>query len=276
MEADMPEDFKHAILGRTGLKVFRLGVAGSYRPGEKAIRQAIDAGVNYFFFFAIDGQMIRTLREAIRGRREKFVLASGGGNLVIASQNLRKSLERRLRQLGTEYIDVFHYLGIYKEKHFPEKVREELLKLKETGKVRFTGISCHHRPLIGKLAGEGDIDVFMLRYNAAHRGAESEIFPYLAAHNPGVVAYTATRWGYLLRRPNGYAKDGRIPAAGECYRFVLTDPRVHAVLTAPRNAAQLEENLAAMEKGPLSAEDMDFMRTFGDLVHERSGRRFFR
>ncbi len=271
----MPEDFKHAILGRTGLRVFRLGMAGSYRPGEKAIRRAIDAGVNYFFFFAIDGQMIRVLREAIRGRREKFVLASGGGNLFITSQNLRKSLERRLRQLGTDYIDIFHYLGIYKEKHFPEKVREELFKLKETGKVRFTGISCHHRPLIGKLAGKDDIDVFMLRYNAAHRGAETEIFPSLAARDPGVVAYTATRWGYLLRRPKGYPKTDRIPTAGECYRFVLTDPHVHAVLTAPRNDAQLEANLKAMDEGPLPPADLEFMRAFGDFVHERSGGRLF-
>ena len=263
----MADDFKYAILGRTGLKVFRLGLAATYRPGEKAVRRAVDAGVNYFFFFAIDGQMIRVLREAIRGHREKFVLASGGGNLVIASQNLQKSVERRLRQLGTDYIDIFHYLGIYKEKHFPAKIKDELLKLKDSGKVRFTGISCHHRPLIGKLAREGEIDVFMLRYNAAHRGAESDIFPHLEAHHPGVVAYNATRWRYLLRRPRGYPPEGRIPTAGECYRFVLTDPHVHAVLTAPRNEAQLEENLAAMEKGPLSAEDMAFMRTFGDIVH---------
>jgi len=273
----MPDDFKHAVLGRTGLKVCRLGLAGTYRPGKEAIHKALDAGINYFFFFGIDTQLIKVLRDAIPARRrEDFVLASGGGNLIFKSQNLRKSVERRLRQLKTDYIDIYHYLGIYKEKHFPEKVKEELLKLKETGKVRFTGVSCHHRKLLGKLAREGEVDVLMIRYNTAHRGAEQDIFPYLAEHNPGVVSYTATRWGYLLRRPKGWPADGRVPTAGDCYRFVLSNPAVHVALTAPRNLKQLEENLKVLDAGPLPAEDMEFMRHFGDAVHARQKKfRFF-
>jgi aryl-alcohol dehydrogenase-like predicted oxidoreductase len=273
----MPDDFKNSFLGRTGLQVHRLGFAGTYRPGKEAIHRALDAGVNYFFFFGIDTQLIKVLRDAIpAGRREDFVLASGGGNFIVMSQNLQKSVERRLRQLKTDYIDIYQYLGIYKEKHFPDKVKEELLKLKETGKVRFTGISCHHRQLIGKLAREGEIDVFMLRYNAAHRGAEQDIFPFLAEHNPGVVSYTATRWGYLLRRPKGWPADGRVPTAAECYRFVLTHPAVHVVLTSPRNLKQTEENLKALGAGPLPAADLEFMKSFGDAVHAQQKKfRFF-
>jgi aryl-alcohol dehydrogenase-like predicted oxidoreductase len=272
----MTDDFRSAILGRTGLKVLRLGFAGTYRPGKEAIHRALDAGINYFFFFGIDTQLIKVLREAIRGRRESYVLASGGTHYWIGSQNLRKSVERRLRQLKTDYIDVYHFLGIYKEEHFPGRVKDELLKLKETGLVRFTGISCHHRKLVGKLAGEGEVDVFMMRYNAAHRGAEQDIFPFLAEHDPGIVSYTATRWSYLLRPVKGAPAGGRVPTAGECYRFVLTNPAVHVVLTAPRNLAQTEENLKALAAGPLPAEDMDFMRSFGDAVHARQKKfRFF-
>lgn len=272
----MADDFRQAVLGRTGLGVCRLGFAGTYRPGKEAIHRALDAGVNYFFFFGIDTQLIRVLREAIRGRREEFVLASGGTHYWIGSQNLRKSVERRLRQLRTDYIDVYHFLGIYKEKHFPDRVKDELLALKETGKVRFTGISCHHRKLVGALAREGAVDVFMMRYNAAHRGAERDIFPFLAAHNPGIVSYTATRWGYLLRPVKGGPAGGRVPTAAECYRFVLTNPAVHVVLTSPRNLAQTEENLKALDAGPLPSEDMDFMRSFGDVVHAQQKKfRFF-
>lgn len=273
----MTADFMHSILGRTGLKVYRLGLAGTYRPGKEAIHKALDAGINYFFFFGIDTQLIKVLRDAVPARRrEDIVLASGGGNLILRSQNLQKSVERRLRQLKTDYIDVYHYLGIYKEKHFPEKIKEDLLKLKETGKVRFIGVSCHHRKLLGKLAREGDLDVLMLRYNAAHRGAEEDIFPYVAEHHPGIVSYTATRWQVLLRKPKGWPANGRIPTAGECYRFVLSNPRVHVALTAPRNFKQLEENLKAVDAGPLSVEDMEFMRRFGDAVHDQQKKfRFF-
>ncbi len=133
--------------------------------------------------------------------------------------------------------------------------------------MRFVSISCHDRKFVGELCAEGALDVIMMRYNAAHRGAEEEIFPFLQAHDPGVVSYTATRWGFLLKRPRGWAKDGRIPTAAMCYRFVLSNPHVHVCLTAPSTTRQFEENIAAMKDGPLDADDMDFMCSFGDNVH---------
>ena len=66
------------------------------------------------------------------------------------------------------------------------------------------------------------IDAFMIRYNAAHRGAEKDIFPYLDKHNPAVISYTATRWRFLLKKPKTW-KQERIPTAGMCYRFVLSN-----------------------------------------------------
>jgi len=42
---------------------------------------------------------------------------------------------------------------------------------------------------------------------------------------------------------------------------------VDVCLTAPMNLKQLKENLAAVKEGPLTEDDMDFMRTFGDVVH---------
>ncbi len=107
----------------------------------------------------------------------------------------------------------------------------------------------------------------MVRYNAAHRGAETDIVPYLAAHDPGVVSYTATRWTYLLRRTKGWPKDRAVPTAGQCYRFVLSNPNVDVCLTAPRSEKQLLENLEAVRQGPLPEDEMGFMRAFGDAVH---------
>jgi aryl-alcohol dehydrogenase-like predicted oxidoreductase len=52
-----------------------------------------------------------------------------------------------------------------------------------------------------------------------------------------------------------------------CYRFVLSNPHVDVCLTAPSNVRQLEENIAALRQGPLDEEDTQFMRTFGDAVH---------
>jgi aryl-alcohol dehydrogenase-like predicted oxidoreductase len=156
-----------------------------------------------------------------------------------------------------------------KSKEFPEQVLEELRTLRDEGRVRAIAISCHDRKFAGELAAQGVLDSFMIRYNAAHRGAEQDIFPHLTGHNPGVVSYTATRWSYLLRRPRGWPKDGRVPTPGMCYRFVLSNPHVHVCLNAPSNEKQLLENLAAVRQGPLEEEEIQFMRAFGDAVHAR-------
>jgi aryl-alcohol dehydrogenase-like predicted oxidoreductase len=129
------------------------------------------------------------------------------------------------------------------------------------------GISCHDRTFVGKLADEGTLDLFMVRYNAAHRGAEQEIFPFLERHDPAIVSYTATRWRRLLRPPKGWPEQRGVPTAAMCYRFVLSNPHVDVVLTAPSNPKQLEENLRSLEQGPLDEDEMRFIRQFGDEVH---------
>lgn len=263
----MNQDFTYTILGNTGIKVHRLGLSATYRPGKKAIYRALDEGINYFFFFGFDMQMIKVLRDVLKNKRENYVVATGAYNFLWGHSNLRRTLEKRLRKLRTDYIDVFLFLGVTKEKHFPEHIRAELYRFRDEGKVRCVGISTHNRKFAGRLAGEGALDVIMMRYNAAHRGAEQDVFPYLIKHNPGVVSFTATRWRYLIRRSRNWPKDEPIPIPGMCYRFVLSNPHVHVCMTAPTNVKQLEENLKALSQGPLSQEEMEFMRKFGDAVH---------
>jgi len=263
----MTPDFTHATLGHTGLPVHRLGLAASYRPGKKVVFEAIDDGINYLFGFGLDTQMTSACREVAKHRREDFVFATGVYNYLFGYQDIGRTCEKRLRQFGTDYLDVFLFLGVMKEREFPQRARDEMVRLREEGKVRSIGMSCHDREFAGRLAAEGALDVFMIRYNAAHRGAEQDIFPHLQPNDPGVVSYTATRWTYLLRRPKTWPRDGRVPDAGLCYRFVLSNPNVDVCLTAPSNGRQLRENIAALAKGPLDPEEMDYMRQFGDAVH---------
>ncbi len=265
----MAGTFQLRPFGNTGIHVTPLGLSASYYPGKKTVYAAMDEGINLFFGFSIDRQMTRAMRGLMPARREKLVLVTGAYNLHWWAQDVRKAFEKRLRQFGTEYIDVFLFLGVMKPEQFTPKVHEELLKLKDEGRVRAIGLSCHDRRFLGTLASNGDVNALMLRYNAAHRGAERDIFPHLDSHNPGVISYTATRWTYLLRRPKAWPKNGRVPTAGDCYRFVLSNPHVHVALTAPRNERELRENISAVQQGPLEEEDMNFMREFGDAVYNQ-------
>lgn len=266
------QGFTHALLGRTGVRVLRLGFSASYRPGEATVRAALDAGVNVFFCYGFDGQMIRVVRALPSSQRSKILIATGAYNLIVGHPSLRRTLEKRLRQLRTDYIDVFLFLGVMKEGQFPAQLMEEMQRLRAEGKARFIGLSVHDRPFAGRLAAAGAPDVLMVRYNAAHRGAEQEVFPHLAAHNPGVISYTATRWTALLR-PTRSLPGCPAPDAGLCYRFVLANPHVDVCLTAPRSLKEFRENLAALEAGAPPEDEMQRVRAFGDAV--RKDQRWF-
>lgn len=264
----MPDSsFSSTLFGSTGIPVRRLGMSGTYRPGREAIYYALDHGVNLFFSYGFDGQMIRVLRDLSPARRREIVLVTGAYNLLWGHPNLRRTLEKRLRQFRTDSLDVFLFLGVLKPKQCPDSVIEELVRFREEGKVRAVGVSIHDRVFAGELAKRGTLNALMIRYNAAHRGAERDIFPHLAAHDPGLISYTATRWGYLLRRPCGWPRERPVPTARQCYRFVLSNPQVDVCLNAPSNLRHLQENLQALEDGPLDSGEMDFLRDFGDVVH---------
>jgi len=119
-----------------------------------------------------------------------------------------------------------------------------------------------------RILGTDHLDVFQLYWlgkMSAFTGAVRDIFPRLHRRHPVVVAYTATAWRKLLRPPRGWK--GKVPTAGDCYRFCLSSPYVDIALSGPRSAAELRENLAALEKGPFSQREMEEMRAFGRAVH---------
>jgi aryl-alcohol dehydrogenase-like predicted oxidoreductase len=255
-------DFLHREPPALRKRVHRLGLAASFGIDDAGIREALDAGVNYVFFTR--RALERPVRDAIRRDRERIVVATGP---VVGwfPGAIRRAAEKALRSLGTDYLDVLQLFWLSKMSALSERNVEELVRLRSEGKVRAIGVSIHDRRRAGRLAEDSPLDLLMIRYNAAHPGAEADVFPHLARRRPAVVAYTATSWRKLLKRPRGWA--GPVPTAGDCYRFCLTSPHVDVVLSGPASAAQLRENLRALERGPLGPEEMAWMREFGRVVH---------
>ena len=205
------------------------------------------------------------LRDALRRDRERYVVATGP-LLGFSRGAVRRAAESRLRALGTDYLDVYQLFWLSKMSAFTGAVQEELVRLREEGKVRAVGASIHDRPRAGRLAEDSILDVLMLRYNAAHPGAERDIFPHLARRHPAVVAYTATSWRKLLRAPRGWSgprDDGgrvlplvpRLAARGR--RPLRPEgPRPSGARTSARS-----------RQGPLPEADAAWMREFGRAVH---------
>jgi aryl-alcohol dehydrogenase-like predicted oxidoreductase len=184
------------------------------------------------------------------------------------------SLERALRALSFDHADVL-LLGMWNKPLAP-RILDAAQKLKQRGLVRFLAVSTHQRTLVPEMAAANDLDIVHFRYNAAHPGAETDIFPHLPAQNrPGMVSFTATSWGQLLGKTSlqsrfmgGHPlpKGERVPTATDCYRFVLSRPEVDVCLTGPASAAQMEEALEALRRGPMTAEELDWMHRVGRAV----------
>ena len=180
---------------------------------------------------------------------------------------MRRFVEKGLDSLNIDFADIL-ILGWFN--YIPRgRVLDTALRLKEEGKVRFLGMSGHKRDVFGRMAGHAEIpiDVFMIRYNAVHRGAESDIFPFLPIENrPGVIAYTATCWSKLLKADKMPEGDTPLTSA-ECYRFALSNANVSLCLTGPKNREEMDEALNAIDSGPLSSDEMMRVRRIGDFMH---------
>jgi aryl-alcohol dehydrogenase-like predicted oxidoreductase len=256
-------DFKHRQLRTIDKQVFRLGLAANYGIDEAGVRSAFERGMNYVFF-TTRGKLAKPLREALARDRDKIVVAAGP-TLGFFGGSVRRSAERTMKKLGVDYLDVFQLMWLGVGSAWTDATLKELRHLKESGKVRALGVSIHDRERAGKLAEDSPLDMLMIRYNAAHPGAERDIFPHLAKRQPHIVAYTATSWRKLMQRPKGWT--GKLATAGDCYRFCLSNDHVDVCLTNPATTAQLDENLAALERGAMSADELAWMRELGTAVH---------
>jgi len=263
----MSANFNPRLLGRTGLTVGRLGVAGGYGAPTQAFEMAFEQGCNYFYHgSARRSGMTQAIKNlCAKGKRDELIIVAQTYSRFI--WQIPRSLESFLKKTGVDYADIL-LLGWYNSEP-PEKTLEVCRQLKSRGLFRFLGISGHHRPAFPQMAKNPAFDLFHVRYNAAHRGAEDEIFAKLPAENRhGVVVYTATRWGNLVdarRMPAG----APIPRASDCYRFVLSHPAVDVCMTGPKNLDQMKEALATLDRGPMSGEELSWMRKVGDHVHRQ-------
>ena len=258
------------VLGRSGLEVGGLGISSSYRAPAAAYEEAFERGCNYFSWGTFVKGRAKAMREAVRsivarGRRDDLVLAL----LTYAHVHTVTSwrLGRALDALGTDRVDVL-LLGYYGHVP-PPRILDGAQKLVREGRVRFVGLTSHRRAVFQEAEAAGGIDVIHVRYNAAHRGAEEDVFPHVdGPEGPGVVSFTATDWGRLLDPKRMPAGEPPLTAA-ECYRFALHHPAVDACMTGPKTLEQMRENLSVLDQPPLSDDELGRIRRIGDHVYGR-------
>ena len=258
-------------LGKTGIVVSRLGLAGSFGIDAAAVERAYhDFGINYFFVSPRMKGLVQGIQRLVAaGHRDDLVIAAGAS--IPTGGSVKRAWAKQAKLFGVDHIDVFHLFWVQANWYVTGKTWPAMDQLKQEGKVRALAMSCHDRPRARAYVDELGLDSLMIRYNAAHRGAEREIFASLDQENrPGIVSYTATRWGRLLKPVGDLG-----PMSGpECYRFVLGHSKVDVALCGARSFDELKSNVAGVLAGPLSPERLEEVQKFGDAVRNTATGRF--
>jgi predicted aldo/keto reductase-like oxidoreductase len=252
-------DWSHAILGRTGREVCRLGISASYGVPARSVEMAFERGVNYIYFGTLRRRAFAEALRNLKPQRDRMFLVVQSYSRMASL--IGPSLERALSRIGYDHADAL-LLGMWNHAASP-RIMDTCRKLRDNCRIRHIAMSVHHRPLIPELAAT-DIDIFHVRYNAAHPGAEREVFPNLSATptQPGLVAFTATSWKQLLN-PKKLPSGDHAPTATDCYHFDLSNPSIDVCMTGPSSEQHVRESLEVLDRGPMTDDELAWMRRVG-------------
>jgi aryl-alcohol dehydrogenase-like predicted oxidoreductase len=303
---------EYRTFGRTGLSVsvaglgcggnsrIGLGHGKSEREAVALVRTALDLGVNLFDTAAAYGTE-EVLGKALKGMpRERVVIATKASWGPLSAERVVASLDRSLRRLGTDHIDIYqlHGLSAAEYRHARETVAPALLKERDKGKLRFLGVteaasSDAGHEMAALAAADGVWDSVMVAFHMLHQNARERVFPLTRKHRVGTLLMFAVRNIFsqparlratlrelaaagAVPRPLAEADDplgflvhegGAGSLVDAAYRFVRHEPGVDVVLFGTGNIAHLRANIASLLAPPLPEADRGRLKElFGHLV----------
>lgn len=252
----------------------------SGRPQEDAavhlVHAALDAGINFIDTARAYGESERVLGRALSGRRDRVILCTkvdprppGGGVLtgVELRHLMHTSLETSLRLLQTDYVDVWMIHSIDEallERH--DLLREIFLDARKQGKIRWSGASFYGVALPLAALQLDLFDVIQVAYSVLDRRLDAEVLPLARANKAGVVARSVLLKGVLTERGDHLparlaplrvrsqtfrarlaAIDAGLTPAQGAIAFALAQPQLDTVLVGASSAAELAEDLGALD-----------------------------
>ena len=241
---------EYRILGKTGLKVSRMGFGGIPiqridAEGTKKLMQALmDAGINY-----IDTARGYTVSEeflgfALEGIREHFVLATK--SMARTAEAMAADIDVSLKNLRTDYIDLYQVhnpnLAQLEQVCAPGGALEALEAAKAAGKIGHIGITAHSKEVFEKALELPWVETVMFPYNIVETQGEKLI---RACREKNV--------GFIDMKP---LAGGAIEDATLALRFICANEDVDVLIPGMAEISELSQNLAACEDtAPLSAEE---------------------
>ncbi len=255
-------ELQYRTLGRTGLKVTSVGFGCMITSDASVIERAAEAGINYFDTARgyQGGNNERMVGAALKSRRKQVYISTKTHGKT--KQAALADLETSLRELGTDYVDIWYLHGIGDPAQLTDEVIDAQQTAKAQGKIRFTGLSTHSNQaaVIQGAIRNGKIDVVLAAYNFTMYKTLEPALQAAAEAGLGVVAMKTMAGGFRKARPGTdlHARLSREGAMLAALKWVLRNPNVHTTIPSMTDLDQLEENLKAMTQ-PFTEADQQLL-----------------
>ena len=273
-------------LGRTGLRVSRLGHGGAEFHRHEHLNNAeyvgavletlLDEGVNFLDTAACYHRNEAMIGETVSRRRDEYVLATKCGHLDDFTggedwtpETIAASVDRSLRRLRTDHIDLLQLHSCDLDVLKRGDVVEALRRAREQGKTRFIGYSGDNENAAWAVES-GVFDTLQISYGITDQQPRSRgILAAAEARGMGIIAKRPVSNNVWRRRqtPLSYANEywrraqlmeamGDVPGEPDdpfltAYGFVLAHPEVDTIIVGSHNAEHVRDNVRAFTDGRL-------------------------
>ena len=238
---------QYTTLGKTGLKISRLGFGGipiqrvDSETTKKLVELMVEKGINYIDTARGYTVSESYLGEALDGLRDNFILATK--SMARTKDAMAKDIDISLENLRTNYIDLYQV-------HNPNLEQletviseggalEALLEAKEMGKIGHIGLTAHSTEVFEKALTLPWVETIMFPYNIVETQGE-DLIQQCADKNIGFIAMKPLA-------------GGAIEDATLALRFICSNLNVSVVIPGMYDLKEIEQNLSAVENtSPIS------------------------
>jgi len=256
---------QYRTLGKTGLKVTVVSMGVMNCSDSAVLLRAYDLGINFYdtadcYMGGLNEEMVGKVFE---GKRQKVFIQTKVHDQD--EKKMRASVERSLRRLRTDYIDVLVWHGHSSpEKVSDPKLFEFMSKMKKEGKVRFTGFSSHsNMALLLREAVRSNLhDVALVSYNFTHSKDLKEAVALAAKSGIGIVAMKTQAGAYKKEKTGG-------PSPHQAaLKYILMDQNISCAVPGVMTIEEIEECAAVMGTS-FSKGDSDVLKQYQSFLQGR-------
>ena len=241
--AEKKPSLEYRTLGKTGLKVTAVSMGMMNCSDPAVLHRAFELGINFYDTADcyMGGRNEEMVGKVFEGKRQQVILQTKVHNSD--EKKMRASVERSLRRLRTDYIDVLIWHNFHTAKEVSDpRLFEFMTKMKKEGKARFTGFSSHSSmaSLLKEASKSGTHDVALVSYNFTHSKSLKDAVALAAKSGIGIVAMKTQAGGYKKEKMEG------LNPHQAALKYALMDQNVSCAVPGVTTVEEMEECAAVM------------------------------